>query len=330
MDIKGFELLSHVDFGGLGDCMQIMENRDHIYVGHMGYNPLGDEMLGTSVVDVRDKRNPRVVHQIPVPLNTHSHKTQVANDVLMINHEQQLRAGLPCSAGLKLFDISSPAEPVEIGWLPIDGLGVHRMWWAGDDLTYFSVRENGYHGRFLMSADVSDPTRPEIVERWWWPGQWTAGGETRTWDDGPTLRAHHIIAQGDRGYGGWGEAGLVILDLSDRKLELIANVEWASEINEPTAHAHRPPAPEPSGGRGHRRAASRQPGAARQAGPHLRHHRRAKPEAALPVPGARRRLHPGRGPIRAAQPAREPARHVRQRGPALHDVLRRRAAGSTT
>jgi hypothetical protein len=232
IDIEGFTLLSHVDFGGKGDCMQVIENRDHIYVGHMGYTG-----VGTSVIDVSNKREPRVVDQIPIPDNTHSHKVQIANDVMMVNHEQQLRAGEPFSAGLKMYDISRPASPVEIGWLPINGHGVHRMWWTGDDLTYFSVREEGYDGRFLMSADVSVPEKPEIVSRWWYPGQWTAGGETPTWEKGPTLRAHHIIASGDRGYGGWGEGGLVIFDLSDRDIKLISQVEWASELGEPT-HTH--------------------------------------------------------------------------------------------
>jgi hypothetical protein len=110
MDIKGFELLSHVDFGGAGDCMQIMENRDHIYVGHMGYNTLGDEVLGTSVVDVRDKRNPKVVHQIPIPVNTHSHKTQVANDVLMVNHETRSRSAGCRSTGSASTGCGGPAR----------------------------------------------------------------------------------------------------------------------------------------------------------------------------------------------------------------------------
>lgn len=235
MDVSGFRLLSHVDFGGAGDCMQILPNRGHIYVGHMGYTG-----VGTSVIDVADPRNPRVVAQIPIPENTHSHKVQIAGDVMMVNHEQQLRASEPYSAGLKLYDISVPDRPEPIGWLPIDGLGVHRMWWTGDDLTWFSVREHGYHGRFLMAADVSRPDRPEIVARWWYPGQWVAGGETPEWAEGPTVRAHHVIVDGDRAYGGWGDAGFMIFDISaarEGKVELVAQREWAREIGG-SSHTH--------------------------------------------------------------------------------------------
>jgi hypothetical protein len=228
-DIAGFRLLSHVDFGGAGDCMQIIRNGDHIYVGHMGYTG-----VGTSIIDVRDPRAPKVVGQLPIPDNTHSHKVQIAHDVMLVNHEQQLHAGEPYSAGLKLYDVSAPADPVEIGWLPIDGQGVHRMWWTGGDLVYFSVRERGYRERFIMTADVSDPRQPEPVARFWLPGQWTAGGETPTWPSGRRVRAHHVVVSGDRAYGGWGDAGLVVLDVRDRQMKLVSQTEWATEVGGPT------------------------------------------------------------------------------------------------
>lgn len=232
VDVKGFELLGHTDLAGHGDCMQIMRHGDHMYVGHMGYTG-----MGTSVVDISDPRDPNVVHQIPIPENTHSHKVQVSGNVMMVNHEQQLHAGEPYSAGLALYDISLPDRPRQIGWLPINGLGIHRMWWTGGDLVYFSVREQGWMGRFLMSADVSDPTSPEIVARWWYPGQWIAGGEEPSWEEGPTVRAHHVIVEGDRAYGGWGDAGFMIFDVSGSDIDLVANRQWADEIGG-SSHTH--------------------------------------------------------------------------------------------
>src|SRR5205085_669031 len=35
------------------------------------------------------------------------------------------------TAGLRVFDISKPAEPREIGFMPVDGLGLHRLWYVG-------------------------------------------------------------------------------------------------------------------------------------------------------------------------------------------------------
>ena len=225
LESRNIELLGHSDLNGKGDGMQMMLKGDYLYVGHMGYNG-----LGTSVLDVSNPQDPRVVRQIPIPENTHSHKVQLAGDILLVNHEQQLHAGSPYSAGLAVYDVSKPADPTQIGFLPIKGQGIHRLWWTGDKYTYFSVREEGYQGRFLMTADMSDPVSPKIVSRWWYPGQWLAGGEKPTWEEGPTLRAHHVIVKGNRAYGGYGDAGMLIFAIDDGNLSLISERNWVAEV----------------------------------------------------------------------------------------------------
>ena len=225
LDSRNIELVGHSDLNGKGDGMQMMLKGDYLYVGHMGYNG-----LGTSVLDVSNPQDPRVVRQIPIPENTHSHKVQLAGDILLVNHEQQLHAGSPYSAGLAVYDVSKPADPAQIGFLPINGQGIHRLWWTGDKYAYFSVREVGYQGRFLMTADMSNPASPKIVSRWWYPGQWLAGGEKPTWEEGPTLRAHHVIVKGDRAYGGYGDAGMLIFAIDDGNLSLISERNWMAEV----------------------------------------------------------------------------------------------------
>jgi hypothetical protein len=232
LESRNIELLGHSDLNGKGDGMQIMLNGDYLYVGHMGYTG-----VGTSVLDVSDPRNPRVVRQIPIAENTHSHKVQLAGDILLVNHEQQLRGSSPYSAGLAVYDVSTPADPQQIGFLPIKGEGVHRMWWVGDRYAYFSVREEGYQGRFLMTTDMSDPANPKIVSRWWYPGQWVAGGERWTHADRPPPRAHHVIVKGNRAYGGYGDGGLVIFAVDDGHLELISQRSWFDEVGGST-HTH--------------------------------------------------------------------------------------------
>ncbi len=232
LESHNIELVGHSDLDGKGDGMQIMRKGDTLYVGHMGYNG-----VGTSVVDVSNPRDPRVVRQIPIPENTHSHKVQLAGDILLVNHEQQLHAGAPYSAGLVVYDVSNATNPAQIGFLPIKGQGIHRIWWVGEKYAYFSVREEGYDGRFLMAADMSDPVCPKIVSRWWYPGQWVAGGEKPTWEPGPTVRAHHVIVQGNRAYGGYGDAGLLIFEVDDGHLTLISQRSWKSEVGGST-HTH--------------------------------------------------------------------------------------------
>lgn len=203
--------------------MQIMRNGDVLYVGHMG-----DNGIGTSVVDVSDLRRPRVLSTIPVPRGTHSHKVQLAGDLLLANHEQYpYRVGVPESTGLLVYDVSRAAEPRRIGFLPIDGLGVHRIWYSGGRWAYFSARERGYRGRILMVADLADPEHPRLASRWSWPGQ--REGDATALPDDSDVGAHHVVVRGDRAYGGYFDAGVVVFAVREETLELVSSLSWARE-----------------------------------------------------------------------------------------------------
>ena len=233
-EAHGLELVGHSALGGKGDGMQIMRNGDVLYVGHMG-----DFGVGTSVVDVSDLAHPRVLTQIPVPRGTHSHKVQLAGDLLLANHEQYpYRVGVPESSGLIVYDVSRRAEPKRIGFLPIDGLGVHRIWWTGDRYAYASARENGIRGRFLVVVDLIDPTTPRLASRWWWPGQ--ANGDAQTLPDDNDTGAHHVIVAGERAYGGYFDKGVVVYSVAaDGSLELISSLAWP-EGGHPHTHTALP------------------------------------------------------------------------------------------
>jgi hypothetical protein len=220
---RGLELVGHTDLAGRGDGMQIMRSGDLVYVGHMG-----DFGVATSVVDVADPEHPRVVLQIPVPKGTHSHKVQLADGLLLANHEQYpYRVGAPESAGLVVYDVrADPRHPRRIGFLPVDGLGVHRIWWEGGRYAYASARERGFDGRILIVVDLADPTRPRIASRWSWPGQ--REGDRERLPEGHDVGAHHVIVRGDRAYGGYFDAGVVIYEVgSDGALRLLSSLSWA-------------------------------------------------------------------------------------------------------
>jgi hypothetical protein len=221
LEARGLELVGHSDLAGKGDGMQVMRSGDVVYVGHMG-----DFGVGTSVVDVSDLERPRVVRQIPVPSGTHSHKVQLAGDVLLANHEQYpYRVGVPESSGLVVYDVSKAAEPRRIGFLAIDGLGVHRIWWTGGRYAYASARENGIANRFLIVVDLVDPTKPRLASRWWWPGQ-AERDHTRLPDDND-VGAHHVIVRGDRAYGGYFDQGVVVYAIQpDGSLDLVSSLAW--------------------------------------------------------------------------------------------------------
>jgi hypothetical protein len=218
----GLALVGHTDLAGRGDGMQVMRSGDVLYVGHMG-----DFGVGTSVLDIADPTRPTVVRQIPVPNGTHSHKVQLADGLLLANHEQYpYRVGVPESTGLVVYDVGRPTDPRRIGFLHVDGLGVHRIWFAGGRYAYASARETGYRNRILIVVDLADPTHPRLASRWSWPGQHEGDGEQLAGDS--DVGAHHVIVRGDRAYGGYFDAGVVVYSVGgDGALDLVGSLSWA-------------------------------------------------------------------------------------------------------
>lgn len=133
------------------------------------------------------------------------------------------------SAGVALYDIANPASPRRISFLPVDGVGVHRPWYAGGRYAYASVLPRGFSDYISMVADLKDPAKPEWIGRYWLNGMNEAASETPTWDAKKWRYAlHHAIISGDTAYSSWRNGGLALLDISDRKRpSLIAYRNWS-------------------------------------------------------------------------------------------------------
>ncbi len=238
---KNIDFVSRSDQGGRGDGVQIMVYNGHAYIGHMFSN-------GVTVLNVEDARNPKPVHFIPAPPNTWSLHLQAADDLLLVVNAANLFATVTdeksyyggsitnafsgesrnFTAGLRIFDISEPANPRETGFMPVSGLGLHRIWYVGGPYAYVSAQLAGYTDYIFMVVDVSDATRPHEVGRWWLPGMWEAGGETPAWETGSYRYAlHHAIVADNIAYGTWRDGGLTLLDVSDpRQPSLLAHRNW--------------------------------------------------------------------------------------------------------
>jgi hypothetical protein len=218
-DRTGVRTVGQHDLGGFGDGMQVLREGDALYVGHFG--PSG---AGTSILDASVPSGLRLVRQWMSPPGSHTHKVQVADGLLLVNHEQ-FRGGDPFSAGMAVYDLADPFDPQQVGWFDSTGRGVHRIVWTGGRYAYVSAIPEGMNDRIWVVVDMSDPRNPVEAGRWWWPGQYD--GEQPSWPEGKRFAAHHALVDGDRAYLGYGDAGLVVLDISDvAKPTQLANLTW--------------------------------------------------------------------------------------------------------
>jgi hypothetical protein len=204
----------------------------YAYIGHM------DAPDGTTVIDVRDPKKPRIVAEIKIPAGSglHSHKARVGNGIMIVNHEltkPEVAKAAGITGGLVIYDVSNPAQPKQITKWTCGGRGVHRFTFDGRT-AYISPEMDGYVGNIVMILDLADPANPKEVGRWWMPGQHTAGGETPTWQ-GREHRCHHPIRQGDRLYVSYWHGGGVILDISDMaKPKMVSSFDWSPPFPWPT------------------------------------------------------------------------------------------------
>jgi hypothetical protein len=135
--------------------------------------------------------------------------------------------GVDYSAGMRVYDLSDPAAPRAIGFLDVQGMGLHRIWWVGGRYAYASAMLDGFTDHILIVIDLADPTRPVEVGRWWMPGMWAAGGETRA-PGGGRVALHHAVVSGNTAYACWRDGGLTLLDVADPTApRLIAHRNWS-------------------------------------------------------------------------------------------------------
>jgi hypothetical protein len=227
---ENFKFLGHSDQGGRPDGVQIMLHGGHAYVGHMFSD-------GISVLDVRDKRAPKTVAFLPCPPNTRAHHLQVHDGIMLAVNSaniwamQQYRAQSdyftapladsfsrrerPFAAGLRVYDLADPAAPREIGFCPVEGIGLHRIWWVGGRHAYASCHFDGMTDHVLAIFDLDNPSNPTLVGRYALPGMNRGAGEAPTWQAGKRWALHHMITAGDLGYAAWRDGGFSIHDLRD-------------------------------------------------------------------------------------------------------------------
>jgi hypothetical protein len=206
-DSKGFRQLARM--AGMPGAGQVVVEGNYAYIGHMR------PPVGTTILDISDLKNPRIVAQIRIPDNVHSHKVRVAGDVMICNRERfgPYKGDEMPRGGLMVYDISDRTKPKEIAFVEAGHWGYHRFTFDGR-YCYGTPEPEGFIGNIVGILDLNRPEKPEYVSQWWVPGQWEAGGEDPL-PEGRRVRAHHPLRMGDRLYCGYWMHGWYILDISD-------------------------------------------------------------------------------------------------------------------
>ncbi|MCB2011182.1 MAG: hypothetical protein KDF64_11410 [Geminicoccaceae bacterium] len=240
------KLIGHSDQGGRPDGVQLMVNKGFAITGHMFSK-------GFSVIDVREPRYPRPVNYVPAPPNTWNIHLQTHDDLLLVINAKDMFAAAEFqdeteyykgkigkkvgtadqtrerdwTAGMSVYDISNPAEPRQISFMPVEGGGIHRLWYTGGRWAYASVLLDGFTDYIFMTIDMADPANPKESGRFWLPGMNAAAGEMPG-ESEARAGLHHAIIHGDTAYGAWRDAGLVMIDVADRaNPALITRRNWS-------------------------------------------------------------------------------------------------------
>ena len=252
---KNMKIIGQSDQGGgRADGVQLMVHKGYAYIGHIFSK-------GFSVVDVRDPRNPAPVSYHAAPHNTWTLHLQQADDLLLVVHAKDMFAQPELadeknyykgkidshgeapeqtwSAGMAVYDVSNPAAPRQIGFMPVKGGGLHRIWYTGGRWAYASALLDGFTDYIMITIDMADPTKPVLAGKYWLPGMNKAAGEVPNWpSDVGRFGLHHPTIHGDIAYCSWRDACLAVVDVSDRTApKLITHKMWAPPFGGGTHNA---------------------------------------------------------------------------------------------
>jgi hypothetical protein len=226
-----FKLLAHHEldgFGGMGEGLAIQIAPDGRRILWAAHESAPKNFTG---LDVSDPRNPRLVVQTALPERfMRSNSLEITGNLLAVAYQTQLPGQRP--AGFELFDVSRPEEPKSVAYFDASGprsRGVHQLWFCDGEYVHMAagaedfVPRNQLDDQCYRIVDVRNPSKPREVGRWWLPG-------TREGDAEPPperhaegrdfgFRAHNTNVypqRPDRCYLGYLDAGMMVMDISDK------------------------------------------------------------------------------------------------------------------
>jgi hypothetical protein len=224
-DAANIRLVGYSDLQGR-DALQVVLKGNYAYVGHhrgREKNPMTGalEWNGTTILDVSNPKQPRIIKHIPGYEGAESRAVQVVEkyfdgrDYLLRNQES---SGF---IGFEVWDITDRPSPRLVS--KIEGLNAaHKGWWdAKTGYAYLSGISPGWKGQHLIIYDLKNPYTPKFVSNWGLPGQ-SPGGP------GGGVSLHHPVISGDRAYLSYLQGGdVAVLDIADKvQPKMIAHIDY--------------------------------------------------------------------------------------------------------
>ncbi len=227
-----FKLLAHHElagFGGMGEGMAIQVAKDGRRIMWLAHESAPKNFTG---VDVSDPRDPKLVVQTDLPESfMRSNSLELVGDIMAVAYQTQKVGQKP--AGFELFDISVPEKPKSIAYVDASGptsRGVHQLWFCDGEYVHLAAGAPDFKpthpqdDQFYRIFDVRNPSKATEVGRWWLPGTREGDGVPPPVRHQPPLldrgfRAHNTNVypqRPDRCYLGYIDAGMFVLDISDK------------------------------------------------------------------------------------------------------------------
>lgn len=223
-------LISHHElsgFGGLGEGMAMQVFPDGRRIIWLAHESAPKNFSG---VDVTDPRNPKLVVQTDLPhMKLRSNSLDVVGNIMAVAYQASQPGIKP--AGVDLFDISKPEQPRLISHFDCSGphsRGVHALWFVDGQRIHMSSGapdfepHNPLDDQFYRVLDVSNPSKPSELGRWWYPGTRVGDREPpparlpKAFDTGFRTHNTNVFPQRpDRAYLGYIDGGAIVLDISD-------------------------------------------------------------------------------------------------------------------
>ena len=197
------------------------------YLAGYNYPPA---FFGVLIADVNDPKNIKPLSVIPCNPSGRCTYLRVNPDkkILVFGHDSdkdnpnKVAAGQQTNTGWSFYDVSDPAKPKELAFVPATMGGKTHGLDMDDRYVYgCGTFTNDMNREGLQIIDYSDVKNIHQVSTWHVTGQVKGeeyGPLNRAGPDGkPQLvQCHEINVYNDRLYLGWRDGGVIILDIKDR------------------------------------------------------------------------------------------------------------------